>query len=133
MSFGIFNYKQPLGLEIMVSPKTRGIRGRGTRLKREAVKKGGGGLLAIICALFSIGLTLEGLSISSIFTQSLNLLSLIGLVGGSLAIGAALGLWIRGRKLQKYRKPKQKITTKWKMRSKKRSRKKSKSKKMKKK
>ena len=117
----------------MVSPKTRGVRGRGTRLKREAMRKGGGGLLALICALFSIGLTLEGLSISTIFTQSLNLLSLIGLVGGSLAIAVAIGLWIRGRKLQSYRKPKQKITTKWKMRSKKRSRKKSKSKKKKKK
>jgi hypothetical protein len=97
----------------MVSPKTRGIRGRGTLLKRSAAKKLSGGLIALICALFSIGLTLEGLSMNTILNQPFNLLSLIGLIAGSTAIIVSLGLWREGRKMQNYWKRKRKFRPKW--------------------
>ena len=90
----------------MVSPKNRGIRGEGTRLKRKAMKKLSGGLIALICALFSIGLTLDGISISTSFSQSFNILSVVSLIMGSTAIIVAIGLWKKGRKLQRYWKKK---------------------------
>ena len=104
----------------MVLPRTRGIRGRGTRLKRKAFKKLSAGLVAIICALFSIGLTLEGISISILGQSSLNALSVIGLITGFVAMITAVKLWSQGRKLQKYRIPKKSITQRFKIRRKKR-------------
>ena len=125
-----------IGLAFMVSPHTRGIRGRGTRLKRKATKKFSGALVAIICALFSIGLTLEGLSITIIGQDSLNLLAIIGLITGIMAIVVAVRLWSEGNKLQKYWKRKKTINERFrisarkgKKRSKKKSNKKSKKKK----
>ena len=97
----------------MVSPKTRGIRGRGTLLKRSAARKLSGGVIAIICALFSIGLTLEGLSLNTILSQPFNLLSLIGLIAGSSAIIASIGLWWQGRRLQRYWKRRRRFRPKW--------------------
>jgi len=93
----------------MVSPRTRGIRGRGTRLKRLALKTGSGGLIAIICTLFTIGLTLDSIAFSSIISGPFNLLSIIGMVTGTIAILAALKFWSEGYKLQHYRKPNQKL------------------------
>lgn len=90
----------------MVSRKTRGKRGRGTLLKKKAMKKVSAGLITLICTLFTIGLTLEGISLSSLISQPFNLLSIIGLVVGSAAIIAAIGLWREGRKLQNYWKQK---------------------------
>ena len=106
----------------MVSPKTRGIRGRGTRLKKQAVKKVSGGILALICALFSIGLTLEGISVSTIINSPINLLSLIGLFLGIVAIIVAVGLWKEGHKLQHYWKRKRNIKDRFRIRSKSRKR-----------
>jgi hypothetical protein len=102
-----------LGLELMVSPRTAGIRGRGTRLKRTAKRRISGALIAIICALFSVGLTLEGLSFSMLGQRSVNLLSLVGITLGSIAIISAVKLWHEGRKLQSYRIPKKTITQKF--------------------
>jgi hypothetical protein len=103
----------------MVSPKTKGKRGRGTLLKRKAMRKVSAGLITLICTLFTIGLTLEGISISTFFTQTFNLLSIIGLVGGSAAIIAAIGLWREGRRLQNYWKRKRKFFAKFKKKKKK--------------
>lgn len=97
----------------MVSPKTRGIRGRGTLLKRSAARKLSGGVIAIICALFSIGLTLEGLSVNTFLNAPFNLLSLIGLIAGSAALVASIGLWLEGRRMQKYWKRRRRSRPKW--------------------
>ena len=97
----------------MVSPKTRGIRGRGTLLKRRAIKRVSAGLLTLICTLFTIGLTLEGLSISTLFSAPFNILSLIGIAVGSAAIIAAIGLWKQGTKLQNYWKRRRKFKFKF--------------------
>jgi hypothetical protein len=97
----------------MVSPRTRGIRGRGTLLKKKAVKGLGAGLITLICTLFTIGLTLEGLAISTLLSAPFNVLSLIGLTLGSAAIIAAIGLWREGTRLQNYWKRKRKLRPNW--------------------
>jgi hypothetical protein len=103
----------------MVLPRTRGIRGRGTRLKKVAVTKLSGGVIGVICALFSIGLTLEGISLTYFGQRSLNLLSMIGIVIGSIAIAGGIKLWHEGRQLQNYRKPKRPVTNRFKIKIKK--------------
>ena len=98
----------------MVSPKTKGIRGRGTFLKKKAMKKVSAGLITLICTLFTIGFSLEGISISTLFSNTFNVLSIIGLVIGSAAIIAAIGLWREGHRLQNYWKQKRKFFAKFK-------------------
>jgi hypothetical protein len=110
----------------MVSPKTRGIRGRGTLLKKKAFKGLSGGLIALICALFSIGITMEGISINNILTQPFNLLSIIGIVGGSSAIIAGIGLYREGHRLQNYWRRRRSVKQMFKIRDRKTKRKKSK-------
>lgn len=101
----------------MVLPRTRGIRGRGTLLKRKAVRGLSSGFVALICALLTIGLTLDGLSLTVLGEDTFNILSIIGLAAGTTAIIGAIKLWHEGVKLQHYRKPKKTITQKFRIRS----------------
>ena len=104
----------------MVSPKTRGVRGRGTLLKRKAKKQLGSGLLALICALFTVGISLEGISITTMIDSSLNILAVIGLVIGIIALATAFGLWREGHRLQKYWTRKKTMSQRFRIRRKKR-------------
>ena len=96
----------------MVSPRTRGIRGRGTLLKKKAKRNISAGLITIICALFSIGITLDGIFLTTFFSPPFNILSIIGFVIGTTAIGAGFSFWMRGRKLQRYYKRKRNLKQK---------------------
>jgi hypothetical protein len=104
----------------MVSPKTRGVRGRGTLLKKKAKRQLGSGLVAIICALFTVGISLEGISLTTMIDSSLNMLALVGLILGIIALATAFGLWREGHRLQKYWTRKKTISQRFRIKSKKR-------------
>jgi hypothetical protein len=70
------------------------------------------GLISIICVLVTIGITLEGISLTTILSQPFNVLSIIGFVIGIVAITAAFSLWKKGHELQHYWKRKRNIKQK---------------------